>query len=615
MQKIWREGQSAVLWIGLLLLAVLLIHWLLPDLSGEDLLFMIALLGVAEVLARLMLQSRALRADLAAQQNTLAEAQQVLTQTAARQGEQQRRVNSLLHLYRHLNTAQTEDQLMDAAMTAIQEFVGALGCSFLPVDRWGQPLPARMQGRLPGVLLEQWQENLRHTGMRDRCGDCTILQSTPGKCPLHPAILGDSLTVFCLPLEEPQGVSLSGREGRRLGILHLYMPPQQVLKEDDRRSLAELLPEISRAVQSLRARQQEMILLEQMRQGHTSESWLSETMTGLLEDMRQVFGARTALVRLRPFLDERLPGLTVQSGQPIPLTEPELQQMFLRLLDDVSDGGILYDQTNLVAPLQRSPGPMLGMFFLEGCPNLHLNAREHTLLRTFSAQLALLVENERLFRWLEYKAIIQERTRLAREIHDGLAQTLALLKLQSAQIQSALAKNDLARVMQLLKENNEALSEAYLDTRQSIDNLRLTPGRSLESWLEQSIQDFESGAHVAVNRRILPLPTAWVNALSPEIQAQLVRIVQEALNNVRKHSQACAAWVSLNERQSGDLVLEIGDDGRGFNAEDVPPLSRHGLKGMRERAELLGAEFQIISQAQQGTVVRLTLPAYIKDTK
>lgn len=91
-------------------------------------------------------------------------------------------------------------------------------------------------------------------------------------------------------------------------------------------------------------------------------------------------------------------------------------------------------------------------------------------------------------------------------------------------------------------------------------------------------------------------------------------MVQETFSNIRKHAQAQRVSVFLREWR-GDLVLEISDDGTGFESEDVPELSRHGLRGMRERAELIGAEFQIISQRGKGTTVRLTLPVGIEEER
>lgn len=97
--------------------------------------------------------------------------------------------------------------------------------------------------------------------------------------------------------------------------------------------------------------------------------------------------------------------------------------------------------------------------------------------------------------------------------------------------------------------------------------------------------------------------------LSSEVQAQLIRIVQEALSNVRKHSQAKQVWIGCHETD-GDVLLEVRDDGRGFEPEDVSGASQHGLRGMRERAELIGADFQIVSRPQGGAAVRVRLPLH-----
>jgi signal transduction histidine kinase len=93
-----------------------------------------------------------------------------------------------------------------------------------------------------------------------------------------------------------------------------------------------------------------------------------------------------------------------------------------------------------------------------------------------------------------------------------------------------------------------------------------------------------------------------------EVQAQLVRIVQEVFTNIRKHSKAKNAWLVIKEWED-DLILEVGDDGQGFHPDDIPVLSQYGLRGMRERAELIGADFQVVSRPGQGTVIHLRLPA------
>lgn len=562
------------------------------------------------------------RLDQHAQQLALEQSQARLLDIERQRAENERRLKTVLNLNRSLLEARDESALMDAALSSITALVGGLGCSFVPVDEWQQPLPAFTYGQLPEPVLRAWATHLANAVLRERCGNCRILHSTAGQCPMHPQEIGDMLTVYCLPLysknhhTRPLNERSAVRpmsEQRTLGIMHLYLSSGHHLDADTRQFLEGLLQEIALAVESARMREQELVTLRQIQMLHASEGGLSDSLGGLLDGLRQALEADFVILRLRASADERLSGLHLQRGEFHNLSPHDLDQIFSQALTGnpvASPAG----QTPvwLALPMRLPEGQVPGMLLVGSNHPQSFHPRQEAILQTVAAQAALLVENERILRSLEYKAVIQERTRLAREIHDGLAQTLAYLKLQAAQMQTYLAQGDMTRLTQVLKDNYQALAEAYLDTRQAIDNLRLTPGASLETWLEQVSADFENATKLPVERALQAVQTTWSDVLTPEIQAQLMRVVQEALNNIRKHARASRAWVSLREWQ-GDLVLEVGDDGQGFDSEDVPEVSQHGLRGMRERAELIGAEFQVISQVQRGTVVRLTLPAYLKE--
>jgi two-component system nitrate/nitrite sensor histidine kinase NarX len=235
--------------------------------------------------------------------------------------------------------------------------------------------------------------------------------------------------------------------------------------------------------------------------------------------------------------------------------------------------------------------------------------RQIKVLRTVAEQAALLIERDHLIDDLEYHSIIEERSRLAREIHDGLAQTLAFLKMQSSQMQSSMAKGDMDRLKDLLQTSYKTLSDAYLDTRQAIDNLRVTPRERVEEWLGQTVKDFMKAT--GINTQLVIQPGTI--DLPSEIQAQIIRVVQEALSNIRKHASAGNVIVSMR-RWKEDVILEVTDDGQGFSPDDVPIISQYGLRGMRERAEMIGADFQITSSNEQGTIVRLRLPYRIEET-
>lgn len=202
---------------------------------------------------------------------------------------------------------------------------------------------------------------------------------------------------------------------------------------------------------------------------------------------------------------------------------------------------------------------------------------------------------------IETRAILSERMRLAREIHDGLAQTLAFLKIEVGRAERFLENGKSDSAARVLHDSVRTLSDAYLDARQAIENLRRVPDGNVADWLKQVAEDFESVAGQSVEID-LNLP----HDLSINIKVQMIRIVQEALTNVRKHAEA--SHVSLSARESdGNVIVEVRDNGRGF-AVDLPGATRFGLRGMRERAEAIGAEVHVSSFPSKGTTVRLSVP-------
>jgi signal transduction histidine kinase len=217
--------------------------------------------------------------------------------------------------------------------------------------------------------------------------------------------------------------------------------------------------------------------------------------------------------------------------------------------------------------------------------------------------ISLDAQREGLLEQLEYKAVLNERTRLAREIHDGLAQTLAFLKLEAGRMQSYVSKGELDAVTRTLRACYQTLSDAYLDARQAIDNLRRIPDEALGDWLRTTASEFQTLTDMTVDVSNVNLEYDF----SPNVKAQLIRIVQEALTNVRKHAQACTVTISAVEKEM-ETILEVSDNGRGFSSEDIQPASQYGLRSMRERAESVGADFQVISAPEAGTIVRLSIP-------
>jgi two-component system nitrate/nitrite sensor histidine kinase NarX len=258
----------------------------------------------------------------------------------------------------------------------------------------------------------------------------------------------------------------------------------------------------------------------------------------------------------------------------------------------------------LASPLLSPERVVLGAILVGNRRRSGFQPRHLTLLQTIAGQVALVVQNASLMAELEYQTMLQERARLAREIHDGLAQTIGFLKLQAAQLRTQLDNGDAARLRQSADLFYATLSEAYQDARQAIDGLRVSPDEcGLSGWLRQIADEFQDLSGLPVHLEESPVEAR----VSPEVQAQLIRIIQEALSNVRKHAHAGEVWLRLGQTND-DLVLEVTDDGDGFTPQDITNASRHGLRSMRERAELIGADFQVASLPQQGATVRVRLP-------
>jgi len=199
-----------------------------------------------------------------------------------------------------------------------------------------------------------------------------------------------------------------------------------------------------------------------------------------------------------------------------------------------------------------------------------------------------------------------ERNRLAQEIHDGPAQALSNAIFQVEYIERVLDSDPLLARTEL-RYLRELLRRELGDVRAFISQLR--PPLLDELGLHGAITDTVQHTQALTGLTITTELTAPVDILSDGEQTVVLRVAQEALQNVRKH--AAATHVVLSTRlDDDDWVLQVGDDGRGFDLEEVAARGRRnfGLQFMRERAELIGARFDVRSRPDGGTVVRLAIP-------
>ncbi|MDZ8089700.1 MAG: sensor histidine kinase [Nostoc sp. DedQUE12b] len=196
---------------------------------------------------------------------------------------------------------------------------------------------------------------------------------------------------------------------------------------------------------------------------------------------------------------------------------------------------------------------------------------------------------------------MQERNRIAREIHDGLGHTLAA---QTIQINNTLlfwqSNND--KALTFLKQAKELGAEALLEIRRSLSVLRSNPlqGQSLKSAIEKLLTDFQQTTGIQPSCKI-DVP----HTLPTEVNTALFRIVQESLTNICKHAEATIVTVKLLAH-AGMIHLSIEDNGKGFNP--TQNTTGFGLQGMRERTVALGGQLNLHSQLGTGCCISVSLP-------
>lgn len=524
------------------------------------------------------------------------------------------RTQVALNLQRKFLEARSEKEILEYILQIGLGLLHANGASFVPFDEWGQSLPALTHGKVPELALQFWAKRLSLPETRQVCKNCQVFYSGPG-CVLLPDEMAQPMYVRCFPLRS---------NGREAGVVNFYFERETELETEANAFFAEGLSVAGAALESLRSRDQEIAALLYLQAEISPKSDLAILLNSLLENIQRALDVDFALLYIPGGIPRQInstPQLFTcarsesDTASAIP-DQPFLEGIWKSVLtsgETLSLENVTLNKHDkwrvlLAVPLVWRGEEPLGVLVLGSNSAQAFAQRHQALLETLAGQAALLIQNARLMVQVEYQAVVDERTRLAREIHDGLAQTLAFLKIQASQMQNYLARGETERLTSSLQASYRTLSDAYIDARQAIDNLRRVPSTSLRDWIKQVAADFEQSTELAVDLSDFELSIEY----PANLQAQLIRIVQESLSNVRKHANAHAVAIR-GHREGDDVLIEVRDDGRGFTPESIDGNSHYGLVGMRERAESIGADFQITSQVGGGTVVSLRLPMVVKE--
>ena len=227
-----------------------------------------------------------------------------------------------------------------------------------------------------------------------------------------------------------------------------------------------------------------------------------------------------------------------------------------------------------------------------------------TLLSFIADHLALVVEFTRLYKRAEHAAVLEERSRLARELHDSVTQELFSANLHIAGAHKFAELGDFPKVNSSLNQIGELTQQAFIDLRLMVYELRASEviHQGLVSALENRLDAIERRLDIGVEIDLI-----WLSPLPERIEENLYRIAIEALNNSLKHAKASKVRLEFN-RMDNQQLLGIQDNGIGFVVEKALLSGGFGLTSMRQRTDRIGGSLQVISNPGNGTRIEVSVP-------
>jgi two-component system NarL family sensor kinase len=355
---------------------------------------------------------------------------------------------------------------------------------------------------------------------------------------------------------------------------------------------------------------------------------LREALRGALAQVAELLGLRTGWVWL---LDEETGEPELAAAQYLPPAlrdEPERMRGSCYCLDSFRAGDMqgaanvnVVECTRLYRLVEGTEGlhyhasiPLyagrkrLGVLNVAGADWRELTADELQLLYTIGYQIGIAVERARLHARAALLAAAEERARLARELHDSLAQSLTAISLQ-LEAADALAGQGDPRAHAQVREALRLTRDALQETRRVVHDLRA--GALQDRPLPEALRELGAAYSRTYGLRVHVTRTGPAGRLTPHLEGGLFRIAQEALNNIVRHARARHAWIRLAVAEDA-VTLSVRDDGTGFDPRRLPDRAAagegFGLTGMRERARLLGGTLRIRSTPGVGTRVEVTAP-------
>lgn len=259
--------------------------------------------------------------------------------------------------------------------------------------------------------------------------------------------------------------------------------------------------------------------------------------------------------------------------------------------------------SELTVPI-KVKGKVIGVLDTQSASRDAFDEIDLMVLQSLADQTAVAIENARLYKQAQQLAVIDERNRLARELHDSVTQALYGITLHAEAAYRQLDAGNIELSNEQLVELRNTAQEALREMRLLIFELRpsVVEMQGLVPALRARLEAVEERTGMRVEMNL-----AESLDLSDQVQDSLYRIAQEALNNSLKHAKAKQVILNLIDAES-KVTMEIIDDGVGFNPDEEIEGGGLGLDGIIERAELIKGKLTIDSRSGKGTTIRIEVP-------
>ena len=261
----------------------------------------------------------------------------------------------------------------------------------------------------------------------------------------------------------------------------------------------------------------------------------------------------------------------------------------------------------LIVPL-RDAENLYGVLRFRLGPGQRLESWQHDLLEALSRHLGTAMGIARQSERARLLALQEERSIIARELHDSLAQSLSYMKIQVSLLGQALTQPvNQVEAETALAALRDGINSAYRQLRELLSSFRLKMDGDFSRLLDATVNEFSERSQARVT---LSMQLAGV-ALQPNQEIHILHLVREALSNAVRHAEADVIQVRLARLQDGQVEVMVRDDGRGFDPAGTPPQHHYGLSIFEERARGLAGALSIQSRPGGGTSIRVVFPPVV----